>query len=259
MSDVGVLVIAHGSIDPKWPELVRESLPLVELGRPAALGFLEEVPEQTIQHAVDQLEEAAVKHIIAVPLFISSASVDAEEARFLLGLTDNFPKEGERPARIRVQTPITWTQAIDDAPVIGRALADRALELTDDPQCDALVVVGHGSYRAERVATWERNLTKLAETAARHAGFKETAVGLLTPPTLLDAVAGLRGRVRRVVVIPAMLASGYFTGKVAQTLQGLEKVSDVRFEEQALLPHPNVFQWVKDQVDSVFDKVLSGR
>ena len=73
---VGILVIAHGSPRETWCEPVREVVRSVasELPYPVELGFLEFVPNETINTAVDRLNEHNVTKIVAVPLFISSHS-----------------------------------------------------------------------------------------------------------------------------------------------------------------------------------------
>ncbi|MGB7000430.1 MAG: CbiX/SirB N-terminal domain-containing protein [Halobacteriota archaeon] len=54
-------------------------------------GFLEFVPNETINIAVHKLDEAGVTKIIAVPLFISSHSGHIGEIEYVLGLREELP------------------------------------------------------------------------------------------------------------------------------------------------------------------------
>ena len=82
---VGILVIAHGSPRETWCEPVREVVRSVasELPYPVELGFLEFVPNETINIAVDKLNEHNVTKIVAIPLFISSHSGHIEEIKYV--------------------------------------------------------------------------------------------------------------------------------------------------------------------------------
>ncbi len=71
---IGILVIAHGSPSDEWCVPVRGAVDEVDLPYPVELGFLEFVPNETINDAVERLDDANVTKIIALPLFISSHS-----------------------------------------------------------------------------------------------------------------------------------------------------------------------------------------
>lgn len=83
---IGILVMAHGSPSDSWCAPVRAAVQNVSSPYPVELGFLEFVPNETINVAVDKLDEAGVTKIIAVPLFISSSSGHIAELEYVLGL-----------------------------------------------------------------------------------------------------------------------------------------------------------------------------
>jgi hypothetical protein len=89
---IGILVIAHGSPSDSWCAPVRSVMENVSLPYPVELGFLEFVPNETINIAVDKLDEAGVTKIIAVPLFISSHSGHIAEIEYVLGLRVELPE-----------------------------------------------------------------------------------------------------------------------------------------------------------------------
>jgi len=91
----GVLVIAHGSPSESWCAPVRDAVAEVDLPYPAELGFIEFVPNETINDAVGKLDDAGVTKIIAIPLFISSHSSHIQEIEYVVGLRDTLPMTSE--------------------------------------------------------------------------------------------------------------------------------------------------------------------
>ncbi len=91
----GILVIAHGSSSEDWCSPVRNAVSEVDLPYPVELGFLEFVPNETINDAVERLDDARVTKIIAVPLFISSHSSHIQEIEYVLGLRETLPTMSE--------------------------------------------------------------------------------------------------------------------------------------------------------------------
>jgi len=94
--NIGILVIAHGSSNEDWCAPVRDAVAEVNLPYPVELGFLEFVPNETINNAVEKLDDAGVTKIIAVPLLISSYSSHIQEIEYVLGLRETLPLTSER-------------------------------------------------------------------------------------------------------------------------------------------------------------------
>lgn len=92
---IGIVVIAHGSPSEAWCDPISEAVAEIELPYQVELGFLEFVPNETINTAVDRLDDAGVTKIIAVPLFISSYSSHIQEIEYVLGLRDTLPLANE--------------------------------------------------------------------------------------------------------------------------------------------------------------------
>jgi sirohydrochlorin ferrochelatase len=94
--EIGVLVVAHGSPSESWCSPVRNATDEVDLPYPVELGFLEFVPNETINLAVERLDDAGVTEIIAIPLFVSSHSSHIQEIEYVLGLRDTLPLTTEQ-------------------------------------------------------------------------------------------------------------------------------------------------------------------
>jgi len=91
----GILVIAHGSPGEDWCAPVRDAVAEVDIPYPVELGFLEFVPNETINNAIERLDDAGITKIIAVPLFVSSHSSHIQEIEYVLGLREMLPTMSE--------------------------------------------------------------------------------------------------------------------------------------------------------------------
>ncbi len=201
---VGILVIAHGSPRETWCEPVREVVRSVasELPYPVELGFLEFVPNETINIAVDRLNEHNVTKIVAVPLFISSHSGHMEEIKYVLRLRETPPAsemltfvegkpvrrsvlavEGKCIIRREYLTPaltvkhteeeelvpvnttaeIILTSALDNSSLLAQTLAENAAELISDAENETVVFASHGTFNASYLEEWIADHESLAE------------------------------------------------------------------------------------------------
>lgn len=237
---IGTLIVAHGSETPAWHTLVKSSVPLSAIPGPAALAFLEAVPDQGIPWAVSELEAQGVTDIVAIPLFFSSASIDVDEVRYALGLSSAPPKAEVHSAPVATRCRIRLTPAFDRSPVIGGILAERALALSAHPGREAVILVGHGQERAEKRRAWEENLIALGAHVRERGGFAAVDFALLSPDNVRSQV-NVHLEKGPVIVVPAMLAPGHFTEQVRRRVHDLP----CRYSGEAVLPHPDVIRWVQ--------------
>ncbi|CAD7776419.1 CbiX [Candidatus Methanoperedenaceae archaeon GB50] len=197
---IGILVIAHGSPSDDWCVPVRGAVDEVDLPYPVELGFLEFVPNETINDAVERLDDANVTKIIALPLFISSHSSHIEEIEYVLGLRDEPPmiserviidgmeidrsiiKKGEDYVIRRVPlgaeggeeeplVPVTTdaeivlTDAMDDHWLVAGIVADRTADLCANSGRETLVLVAHGTREEDNFAGWVKSTSSLVDQA----------------------------------------------------------------------------------------------
>ena len=245
----GVLVVAHGS-DEAWNQTVQQEVEQVKLPYPVELVFLESV-ERDIPAVVKSMEEQGINRIIAVPLFISTYSNHIEEIKYILGLRDALPEE-EELVQVETQAEIVLTPALDDHVMVAAILADRLKTISQNPEQEVAVLVGHGSSDAEGLQKWCENLSSLSIQLKELYNFKAADYGFVGvgQPTVRDVVsqAVYQGDV---LVVPVMLSEGVFTGKkIPEALEGLE----YRYPEagnRALLPHTNISRFIELSVNDV--------
>ncbi|KAB3547670.1 MAG: hypothetical protein C5617_002540 [ANME-2 cluster archaeon] len=134
---IGVLVIAHGSPSESWCSPVRNATDEVDLPYQVELGFLEFAPNETINLAVERLDDAGVTEIIAVPLFVSSHSSHIQEIEYVLGLRETLPLTAEHIVvegveMERTVIPTGGRYVISRVPL--EADADRSMQATGHPE-----------------------------------------------------------------------------------------------------------------------------
>lgn len=265
---IGVLVVAHGSDEASWNEVVQQAVAEVNLPYPVELGFLE-FAEPDIHAAVAALEARGVDKIITVPLFVSSYSNHIEEIKYVLGLRPDLPEaeeasgghpggggdgaEEEELTPVDTEAEIVLTPALDDHVMVAGILADRLQTISENPGEEIAVLVGHGSDTGEGQGKWRETFQSLAARLKDLLNLKDADYGfaLMGEPTVRDSVyeAVYRGDV---LVVPVMLSEGYFTDTVIpdMLLNGL----DYRYPDagnRALLPHSNIAGFIELRVNDV--------
>ena len=270
----GILLLAHGGRD-EWNRHVLELAAQVESERPIEVAF-GMASKRTIQDAVDRLAERNVTKIVAVPLFVSSHSSVMHATEYLLGNRDDAPPEMELLGRMAARreaaggtdgdpdfewttpvattVPITVATALDSHELVADILMSRALDISDQPDEEVVVLVAHGPSSDEYNAVWLENMSVLAERMGRHADFSR--IEYLTvrddaPDAVQDqATAELRAVVetavregKSVLVVPLLLSYGGIEVGIRERLEGLQ----YRMAHRALLPDDRLSEWVLQQ------------
>jgi outer membrane receptor for ferrienterochelin and colicins len=252
----GVLVVAHGA-GPQWNARVEETVARVRLTLPAEAGYLMGTGDKPEQ-GYARLVAAGVSRVVVVPLFVSSVSDHYEQVRFVGGLRSDYPHaEHMKLIALRGTVPVaTVTQALDDHPLVGAILADRAAALSQDPTHESLVIVAHGPNPDDEAAIWTVIIDRLASQVRAKLPFRSVAVRLLrddAPKPVKDqALQELRDTVATaghdgpVIVVPLLLAPGHVADEIPATLAGLE----YRWDGKTLLPDERIADWVVAQATS---------
>lgn len=290
VKEQGVIVLAHGG-SPQWDnDVLRASKKLAER-YPTVVAF-GMADTESIQRAVDTLEHLAVKKIVAIPLFISSHSEFYRQTQYVLGIRENPDAdfiEGMQRAmahplkfiwnkiswenipyalsmmkhhrwmtyneKVSHRVPITLLPAFDGSKLIGEILEQRALNLSQNPAHEAVLIVAHGPIRDDDDSHWLAYMETLA-VAVRGHSFHNVCVATMrddAPAEIKNkAIARMRDIVQkcvekgdRVIVIPLLLARGGVEGEIRHLLKGLPYV----YDEQTLLPHANIDRWLLESAE----------
>jgi sirohydrochlorin ferrochelatase len=257
----GLLVVAHGG-GPDWNQQILDVASAVRHDGPVRVSFLmgSSARERAFQNEVAALRAAGAARVVVVPLFISSHSEHMDQLRFLIGERESLDETMlhhlqmngiERPAD---RSGLRLTAALDSAPELAAALAERGRRLADDRGDRALFLLGHGPNGAEDYAQWMTALRPVAEAARRAAGYRLAAVELVrddAPPVVrAEAVKRARELValmyaatnKPVVVVPTLVATGSISRvKLRADLEGLPVV----YSGEAVLPGAGLARWVE--------------
>jgi sirohydrochlorin ferrochelatase len=295
-SKIGILIMAHGG-GTTWNSMVKEAAkPLIEKYQVEfAWGMANFV---SLQRAVQNLEAKKVYQIIVVPLFISKHSPILRQAEYLLGLRDeledqpmpvmHYTKEFMEMSgvdlneshkmhnmlfpptlhQVELNTPIHFTDALDDHPAVAGILRDRILTLSNDPAKEIVVLAAHGPNGEKDNTGWVRSMESLAgqvQQKQKQDGLQ--AFKMINAVTVRDdapeniheqAKQHLRALVRQgnlsgeVIVIPVFLSPGGREKSIAQRLKGL----NFKWSGETLLPDERLTDFLLDSVSEALLKVL---
>lgn len=264
--ELGVLVIAHGSDDDLWCRPVRETVANISLPFPVELGFLEFVPNESINNAIDRLDSQGVTKIIAVPLFISSYSSHIQEIEYVLRLRDTLASY-EDLARVNTTANITMTRALDDHPLLAYILADQIAEISRDPSNETVVILSHGtgdeddissqvccqSWLAEEVKTYLRYRAspsiRLRDVKYAFIHGNRTLYPDLTVESVMqnasETIDASEDGNGSLIVLPLMVSGGSITNdQIPKILEDY----DCLYERKTLASHPNLARWIEQKV-----------
>ncbi|TVY03156.1 sirohydrochlorin chelatase [Cohnella terricola] len=247
----GLLVISHGSSDRGWVSLVDRTIETVRERMGDALrieaGFLELVDGRLIQDGIDRLIAEGVTDVLALPLFVSSGSTHVDEIGWALGA---FQEPGTETDLERFRTSpmrVTYEKPMGTDPEIIGIVAERLSEMSVDPSEEIVLLVGHGSSVDDFREKCEQELPIIAKKVAEKGKYAEGTTALLLPSQVGTRLAELADKRpgNRVLVCALFLGEGYFTKTVVpRRLEESGLMELCRYNGRALMPHPNVAEWI---------------
>ncbi|MEW2183951.1 sirohydrochlorin chelatase [Streptomyces cellulosae] len=236
-----LLVVAHGSRDPRHAATVHELVRRVRARRPGLrveTGFLDfNVP--SVGAVLESLDAEGVRDVVALPLLLTRAFHAKADIPAVLS---------EAPPRLRIRQ----ADVLGPSPLLLAALERRLHEagLTPaDKSSTGVVLASAGSSDPEAIAV-------IADIARewRHTGWcaVRPAFASASLPRTEDAVRELRELgCARVAVAPYVLAPGRLPDRIARGAAEADVLSDV------LGPSPEVAQVLLDRYDAARTPLLT--
>ena len=266
----GILLLAHGG-KPDWDAAVEVVAQELRTQTPTEVAF-GMADRSAIQRAIDRLSDQGVTSVVAVPLFISSYSVVITSTEYLLGLRETAPPELQMLARmvhrmaahptdhheaalgtkpVDGHLPIRMVPAFDHHAIIGDILRDRAEDMSQSPEKEAVILVAHGPNDSEANVKWLANMAILGQHI-EPSGFQRveymTVRDDADASVQAQATAELRHRITLAraqglvpLVVPHVLSYGGIEQGIHKRLAGLE----YRMASSGLLPDPRIVAWVE--------------
>ncbi|MGA5623492.1 sirohydrochlorin chelatase [Streptomyces cellulosae] len=236
-----LLVVAHGSRDPRHAATVHELVRRVRARRPGLrveTGFLDfNVP--SVGAVLESLDAEGVRDVVALPLLLTRAFHAKADIPAVLS---------EAPPRLRIRQ----ADVLGPSPLLLAALERRLHEagLTPaDKSSTGVVLASAGSSDPEAIAV-------IADIARewRHTGWcaVRPAFASASLPRTEDAVRELRELgCARVAVAPYVLAPGRLPDRIARGAAEADVLADV------LGPSPEVAQVLLDRYDAARTPLLT--
>jgi sirohydrochlorin ferrochelatase len=222
MSQPVLLVIAHGSRDPRHAATVHALTQRVRAARPGVrvvTGYLDHCAP-SVPQVIDRLAAEGVRDVVALPLLLTRA----------------FHAKADIPAVLREATTrraghrLTVHQAdvLGPSPLLLSALERRLREAglrPGDRRSTGIVLASAGSTDPEAIAV-------IADIARewRHTGWcaVRPAFASAALPRTEDAVRALRAEgCARVAVAPYVIAPGFLPDRIARGAAGADLLADV--------------------------------
>jgi hypothetical protein len=147
----GILVIAHGSRDERWVQLIDDAVATVQTHMPVTVGYLELVEGRSIADGVRHMEKQGVQLLHVLPFFVCSGSTHLDEIRYALGLQEQPTQETDLDP-IHPQLQIIWESPMDDHPYMVDILEERINSLSVRPEEEAVLLVVLGQDVEELLA-----------------------------------------------------------------------------------------------------------
>lgn len=253
MKKPGVLIISHGSQEKTWVESVDDAISRLNLPDPLPVeaGFLELVDGRLIQDGINRLEAQGVTDILVVPLFVSSGSTHVDEIEYAIGAKDAPERETDLEP-FEVKARVHFGYPVDNDPDIAVMVWDKVRSLSEQPEQETILLVGHGSIHDGFRQRWEAGISSLAERVKQISGVAYTDYALLNPESVHDKAKYWNEECgNRVIVAPLFLSAGYFTQHV---IPGRLKDLKYAYSGETLLPHPLLGQWLERQIHFLLEQ-----
>ncbi|MFP3939873.1 MAG: hypothetical protein ACLF0P_06165 [Thermoanaerobaculia bacterium] len=277
VADLGVVALAHGS-DYHWNQTMRRALEPLD-GRYLVVPTFSMADRNLTERAIRTLDEDGARAAVVVRIFGLSSSFRGGVER-MLGLDVEAPDGalaeppaagaadhghgghghgGPPPPRIRTALVTTTVGGLENHPLFARALYERALEISEEPAREILILAAHGRGEDEANDHWKGVLSSLAAQIRELSENRFRAVETVTwredwpgkrEPEIERArrlVADAAADGGRALVVPARTNA---EGPARELLEGLDFRVGTGFAPHALFP-----EWIHAMVLEGLDRL----
>lgn len=252
-NELGVVIMAHGA-GFYINQLIEETLlPLrKKFAIETAFGMAE---ADQLEAAILKLEARGARRILVLRLFENSFTFK-ESTEYIIGARKEPPTHvhGGLPPRVRASAVISTSGGLDGDPLISEALKQRIIEISQAPEKETVILLGHGAGNDRQNDLWLKNLNARAEYIRKKTPtpFKTIHVATIRedwPEKRDKAVQEIRELIHegnqdggRVLVIAARVAGA---GPYEKYLKGENYV----FSGRGLAPDPKLTQWIEQEIN----------
>jgi hypothetical protein len=271
---IGVLLVNHGSRSETWRKALMDLEKSVQ-SKILADGKISgtktahmEYTEPSIASRLKEFDAEGYTDLIIVPIFLTVSPHTFDDIPTIIGQKeDPQSKEMLKIEKIERYTPKAKTYItpnLDFTDILKKNVTRRVKELTKDAANEGLVLIGYGDETYDK--EWGDLFNTVAEHVKKEIGITEHSYGWCghiahyDSQKTTDAINTVLKKKDKAVVIPVLVAHDEnFQIKIIGG--GVEKVKNskekVYYSPDAILPDPNVEQWVIDITKEYLNKITS--
>lgn len=259
---IGVLLVNHGSHSETWRNMLLDVENNVKKDILALDGVSEirtafmEYNEPSIATQLKWFDENNYTDVILVPIFLTVSSHYSHDIPVIAGLSSD-PKISEQLKKEKIESykakaRVTITPPLDFTTLLKKNIARRVEALSKDASNEAVLLVAYGDEQYNQ--QWEEmvaEIGKYLKVKTKHETIAYAWCGHIvrysSDPTR-EGIEKLMEFEDNVIVIPVLVANDeHFQGEIIQNgVDAAENSSHVLYKQDAILPDPNLDQWVKD-------------
>lgn len=262
--NLGVIFMPHGS-NYRWNRTMMDAID--GLHEEYMIEHAFSMGDATlVNRAVEKLEARGATAITVLRIFSLESSFK-NSIEYTLGLRDQMGHGGMMhmmsgpPQRVISSSEFYTTGGLEDSPLFAEALLDRAIGLSENPEKETVILVGHGTRTEEGNNRWMKNLESITshmEKTSKEKGlnfrdFKFENWREDWPDLREERIASVRQMVKAAsendgtaIVIPARTTRG---GHAQRWLSDLE----FKHNGEGFAPHPLFVEWVEGLIQESLD------
>lgn len=245
----GVILLAHGFGD-HGDEVLKNQLRPTSAAYPLTFAYgMSMMTSDHIQLGLNDLAEAGVTDIVVIPVVSTRHNSLMRQWEYIYSLRAE-PEYGRVP-QVATSANLYFVTPLDDHPLVGEILLDYANEISQDPQNEEVIIVGHGPVdpadNLDQLALMENLATVLRDNA----DFAAVNIVSLQDDAARDVrmarIRELREMVIRaneqghdVLIVTNLLGTRIVQSSLSRALRGL----NYRFNAKGLIQHENFIDWI---------------
>jgi len=252
-SETGVLILLHGFRDRGDKVFMEQVRPYAEIFPTAIAPGMSMAMSRHIQLGVDDLVAAGAERIVVIPVVSTEYNSMIRQWQYIFGLIDTPPYA--TVPQIETDAKILFASPPGDDPLVAEILLDFALEISEDPANEIVVIVAHGPGREADNLKQLAQMDKLAKIVKEDGRFMAVRTATLQDDSSDEVreanVAELRRLIadanedgKQVLVVTSLIGAYTIQRKLRKDLDGL----DYRFNAKGLVQHDLFIQWIGDTV-----------
>lgn len=251
--DQGLLLLMHGFRERGDAAFKKDMQPMTNIFPTAMAAGMSMMMSDHIQWGVKDLEAVGVKTIVVVPIVSTRYNSMMRQWEYIFG---EYPEPSYASvAQVETDARILIADPPGDDPLIAEILLDHAMDISEDPEKEVVIIVAHGPGFEEdnqKVLVELNNLAKIVLEDGDFADVQAITLQDDAPKEIRDRnVAKLRLMVeeatadgKQALIVTNLIGTRTIQAKLRDDLKGL----DYKFNKNGIVSHDNFMKWMGEAV-----------